>query len=134
MPFDNTETLTEFDQDTAILIRVKNLLVEKGWCTCVLEDHHGRHCLNGAILKTIGGGLAASHLSQFTHLSQKRATINRLMSRFRVIINADHPKFLLPEDAMSMFQGNSTASFNNAQTSVEPVLDLLDKAIAQSRP
>ncbi len=122
MPFDNTETLTEFGQDTATLIRAKEILIKDGWCTKFLKNKQGQHCINGAILEALGGGDA----DVFAVFSGRKITFPAasLISFYRVI-NRVAAASDLPRDF-------STAMFNNAQTSVEPVLDLLDKAIAGS--
>ncbi len=114
MPFDNTETLTEFDQDILIFKRAKVILIEQGWCRYVLRDGRGRHCVNGAIVEAMQGFVEESRgcikpdvWSQY----------HRLMNKIG-LMNGGYP----------------TMYFNDDQTSVEPVLDLLDKAIAQPRP
>ncbi len=114
MPLDNTPW-TEFEEDTTILVRAKNLLIEKGWCINTLWASDDRHCAVGAVL-AVSGKLTYS--DQVEHV--KRVIQRLLLAGNMPVCRIDN-----------QISWDPIAVFNNRQTSPEPVLALFDKAIAQ---
>ena len=113
MPFDNGNFI---DDDTLALIAARELLVRDGWCIGELQDAQGRHCALGAI----GFSLHNSHCGQ--GLPQDY----RLCRRLAQLIELEHPQFKRESS-----DNWTIIYFNDTQTSVEPILALFDKAIAQ---
>lgn len=112
MPLDSST----YDQSTLALTDARALLVEKGWCRGVLTDDAGRHCLIGAILDVTGISI----------VDLVMMGVNDMLTRTITRIAA-----VLPVHDRRPHYWGDLARFNNEQTSVEPVLALIDAALAE---
>lgn len=103
MPLDGTN----YDEATRQLIDAKQLLIEKGWCVGQRENQRGEHCALGALDAVIGGMAVA------------QPSVVRLAAA-------------IPDRRVRSPLGLAwdVAAFNNAQTSIEPILEWFDLAIA----
>lgn len=107
MPLDGTQ----LDETTQTLIKAKQLLIDEGWCIDSRHDILGRRCALGAL---------DSVLNTWSDHHPATARLNAAIPGDRTGQPWSHPKH---------FNCN-VALYNNAQTSIEPILEWFDRAIA----
>jgi len=105
MPFDGTN----LDETTKTLIEARRILIDYGWCVGNLVQNDGRHCAMGAINAAMGHHVNAAGPAYGSEAEKRLLKV-------------------LPQKWL----GQCIPSFNNAQDTVEPVIALFDRAIANS--
>jgi hypothetical protein len=114
MPFDGTK----LDEATRVLIEARQILIEKGWITCVCEDDEGRHCAMGAI------NAVFDHHSRGTggpaYQDRGKPMVDRLYDAI-----PKEKRALYSDDRLS-----AVPCFNNDQKDVSVVLDWFNRAIS----
>lgn len=86
-----------------ILEGAKTILQTTGWCKGIFRDHDGRCCIVGAMDRAAW------------------------MQKIRCV----SPQYYCADKALrSLVPNGNLPAFNDDQTSVEPVLELIDRAIA----
>lgn len=105
MAFD--ASLDDIAQDRLLLQRARDIC-EAGWCIGARRDREGNHCLVGALSVAKYGKENCGTDADFTHW-----------------------RALLGPFADYLSDGWAIAVWNNQQTSVKPVLERLDAAIAR---
>lgn len=117
MPFDGVE----LPAVAKALLDAKELLIKEGWCRDVCYNTFtGARCLVGAVYRTNAykdeandpatvdaWNLLIEEVGDFSYANSRKCQKNPMME-------------------------TGPVAFNNAQESVEPVLDLLDRAIARA--
>lgn len=111
MAFD--ASIDDLAQDRLLLQRARDVLIKDGWCVLRLESGGGQHCIMGA-LQVAKHGEAGWHVNPPGSRNEYDGAL-ALMG------------FVGPADTHSWDQA---ANWNNAQTSVEPILARMDAAIA----
>lgn len=102
------------------LNKMKDVLIEDGWCKFLLEDEHGRVCLVGARNKVFGYSMENERGSQNYEVDYVSELIESILP------DVHHRRHPVDEETRMW-------RYNDACESLNEVLDIIDQAIYKEK-